>query len=186
MSDRFAETLIRHCAATLAGHKAGSLFCWRGQEERLSARVSTLQAELAPKGVRILLLCRCDLARQVYVFRPAMLRALLDQPDNAAFLRGLGYRRLHDLEAALCQLSRRFQDPACFPHELGLFLGYPLEDVQGFIQNDGKNYLFKGFWKVYAKEEASRERFALYMKCREIYLRCYYQGKSVSRLTVAA
>ncbi len=111
-----------------------------------------------------------------------MLRALLDQPDNAAFLRGLGYRRLHDLEAALCQLSRRFQDPACFPHELGLFLGYPLEDVQGFIQNDGKNYLFKGFRKVYAKEEASRERFAPYMKCGRSST-MLLPGKICSRLT---
>lgn len=36
-----------------------------------------------------------------------------------------------------------------FPHEMGLFLGYPVEDVVGFIENSGKNSLYSGYWKVY-------------------------------------
>ena len=36
-----------------------------------------------------------------------------------------------------------------FPHEIGLLLGYPPEDVSGFIENGGKNFLCSGYWKVY-------------------------------------
>lgn len=38
-----------------------------------------------------------------------------------------------------------------FPHEMGVFLGYPAEDVWGFIRNAGKNFLYSGYWKVYDK-----------------------------------
>ena len=31
-----------------------------------------------------------------------------------------------------------------FPHELGLFLGYPAEDVAGFIENAGENAIYTG------------------------------------------
>lgn len=36
-----------------------------------------------------------------------------------------------------------------FPHEMGILLGYPVEDVEGFIINNGKNELYTGYWKVY-------------------------------------
>ena len=35
-----------------------------------------------------------------------------------------------------------------FPHEIGVFLGYPVEDVEGYMQNDGKNFLLVGYWKM--------------------------------------
>ena len=43
-----------------------------------------------------------------------------------------------------------------FPHEIGLFLGYPFEDVMGFIENKGENYLCSGCWKVYSCEQDAR------------------------------
>ena len=38
-----------------------------------------------------------------------------------------------------------------FPHEMGLLLGYPVEDVTGFMVHGGKNSLYSGYWKVYAR-----------------------------------
>ena len=80
-----------------------------------------------------------------------------------------------------CGASRR----PCFPHEIGLFLGYPLEDVQGFIENCGKNYRLCGCWKVYGDPQAALRCFARYEKCARVYLQCYQNGHSLSRLTVA-
>lgn len=186
MQERFEETFIHHCAPTLAGHKAGSLFCWRVQGDDLTGRLKALETELAHKGVRIRQLCRCEQARQVYVYRPAMLQALLRQSEVARFLTGLGYHSLEDTESVLEQLFSRFQAQPLFPHEVGLFLGYPLADVQGFMEHGGRNYLIKGPWKVYAEAEEGRRRFDLFLKCREVYLRRYREGRPIARLTVAA
>lgn len=186
MKERFLEQFIHHCAPTLAGHKAGSLFCWRAAGGDLNQWVAALRRDLAPKGLVIRELCRCDQARQVYVYRPAMLEALLQKPEVIRFLEGLGYHSPHHLESVLDQLFVRFQTWSVFPHEVGLFLGYPLKDVQGFMEHGGRNYLLKGPWKVYGEAEMGRRRFDLYLKTRRVYLQCYKNGISISRLTVAA
>ena len=57
--------------------------------------------------------------------------------------------------------------------------------VQGFIENCGKNYRLCGCWKVYGDPQAALRCFARYEKCARVYLQCYQNGHSLSRLTVA-
>ena len=187
MSERFEEAVIAHCAPTLAGHKCGSLFSWRksaGQD--LAQDVMSLNHLLQPKGVRVRLLKCCPAGALVYIYRPAMLQARLEQADIAAFLRGQGYASL-TLSGALAALSRRIHCGEDFPHEIGIFLDYPLEDVIGFIRHQGTAFRCVGCWKAYANEEQAQRTFALYRKCRMVYLACYHnKGYGVTRLTVAA
>ena len=49
--------------------------------------------------------------------------------------------------------------PSDFPHEIGLFLGYPIEDVVGFIRYAGKGCKLSGLWKVYGDAEAASRLF---------------------------
>lgn len=49
----------------------------------------------------------------------------------------------------LTRLAQRMEAVGDFPHEVGFFLGYPAEDVVGFIRNKGQNFKFCGRWKVY-------------------------------------
>lgn len=90
------------------------------------------------------------------------------------------------MPAALERLMQRLEIGSAFPHEIGLFLGYPLGDVVGFIQNEGKNCKCAGCWKVYCDEHKARELFARFDQCREIYGKLWAQGKSIWQLTVAA
>lgn len=62
-------------------------------------------------------------------------------------------------------LQKRLEEPE-FPHEIGIFLGYPLEDVDGFITHQGENCKLCGCWKVYGNVEQARRTFANYEKCR--------------------
>ena len=121
----------------------------------------------------------------VYVYRPRMLEERLQQTDIRAFLSEMGYTAF-DPEAALETLSRAVRAGTDFPHEIGVFLGYPLEDVIGFIRNKGQCFCCLGCWKAYSNEAQARRVFALYEKCRNVYLSCYRRGFGVARLTVAA
>ena len=73
-----------------------------------------------------------------------------------------------------------------FPHEIGLFLGYPYEDVIGFIKNKGKNYTYCGYWKTYGDPEISKKKFQQFQKCVFEYKRMYEKGKVIKQLIVAA
>mgnify|MGYP000215834437 CR=1 FL=1 len=91
----------------------------------------------------------------------------------------LGYRDLH-LERVLTKFRSRYirymQKKQQFPHEMGVLLGYPPEDVEGFIIYEGKNSLCEGYWKVYAEPQKKLRLFAQYDKARERLLDLLYCG----------
>lgn len=57
------------------------------------------------------------------------------------------------------QTDSKLQSDPDFPHEIGLFLGYPAEDVKGFIENKAACSKCSGCWKVYGDEQAARILF---------------------------
>ena len=73
-----------------------------------------------------------------------------------------------------------------FPHEIGVFLGYPLSDVVGFIENSGRNFTCCGCWKAYGDPQAAQRHFAQLRKCTAVYLRLFHSGTPILRLAVAA
>ncbi len=79
---------------------------------------------------------------------------------------------------------KRLKECEEFPHEIGLFLGYPPEDVQGFIENRADGCKYAGCWKVYGDADAARKIFAKYKKCTDIYCMQFARGMSIERLTV--
>ena len=177
--------LVSHCAPTLASIKTGSLFrLLHGPEERPERQVEALDRQLRSRGVRVTLLRRGRQGSLIYVFRPKQLERDLNRPQVAEFLARCGYPDLEP-RSALCHLCRRLEEQEDFPHEIGLFLGYPLEDVEGFIANKGKNCKCTGCWKVYCNEEEAVRRFRQFKKCAEVYRKLWEQGRSVEQLTVA-
>ena len=112
-----------------------------------------------------------------------------ENPQVRDFLRGEGYdlpQQPDDDAPLLRQLSRRLCCEADFPHEIGVFLGYPLPDVVGFIENEGRNFTCCGCWKAYGDPAAARQHFAQLNKCTAVYLRLFHSGTPIQRLAVAA
>ena len=184
----FAFDLASLCAPTLAGLKPASLFRYQpGAGQSGSAMAAAWHAALCDRGVAVRVLKNCPRtgAVLVYVYRPAQMDTLLKNCDVLHFLQSEGYRP-GTADALLAQLSQRLCCEGDFPHEVGIFLGYPLADVIGFIQNRGKNFTACGYWKVYADPTAAQAEFDRYKKCERIYARCYYNGTPIRRLTVAA
>ena len=186
MCKAFERAMITHCAPTLARHKCASLFTWHGCEGRPRREcIAEADAMLQCKGVRLRAFENRAGACLVLVYRPGQLERRLQEPAVRAFLRCQGYGE-GTLEAYLSQLGRRLRECADFPHEIGIFLDYPLEDVRGFMANRGAGAVCQGCWKAYGDAQEASRRFRLYGKCREIYLSCYRRGFDVLRLTVAA
>lgn len=69
-----------------------------------------------------------------------------------------------------------------FPHEIGLVLGYPPEDVIGFIENKGNNYLHAGYWKVYENLAEKQKLFRSYEQARESIIHLLSQGVCIQEV----
>ena len=194
--------LIRYCSPTLASLKSGSLFnCRCSQDAELDESVSEWNSILAPRGISIHLLRRTDTTALIYVYRQSALKNTLSDPEIRSFLSGYGYDACNccmgctsgqcSIENCLKHLEARISeedgsDGMRFPHEIGIFLGYPLEDVAGFITNKGRNCKCIGTWKVYGDAAYARKAFARFSKCSDVYNRLWKSGRrSVLQLTVA-
>lgn len=183
MERNFEAALAKQCAPTLAGIKPASLFCWTGIQQ---ADFPYWRDVLAPYGmeVRVLKACPADGSCLVYLFREAWLREILSNPPVRAFLRRLGYPDA-DCGALLAHLSRRLRFREEFPHEIGVFLGYPLEDVTGFMKHHGQNYTYCGCWKVYGNPAEAKRRFAAYHRCTAFYCAQIHAGVPLAYLLSA-
>ena len=179
------ELIVQQCSPTLAGLKTGSLFtCPFRTEAELRADIAALNRRLAPKGVNVRIL-RVRKRALLYLYRPSSLRRDFATAEVAMLLRQYGYS-VDDTDACLAQLCTRLAGASGFPHEIGLFLGYPAEDVRGFIENRTVGCKCVGTWRVYGDEDEARRRFAQYEKCTRIYQEKISAGRSIERLTVSS
>ena len=179
------ELLIRHCSPTLAGMKTGSLFtCFFENAVEMRKDVRKLNEILRKKGLRILPLRFRENRALIYVYRPSRLSQ--DLQDNVAcrLLKERGYM-IETPGHCIVHLIRRLNCSEEFPHEIGLFLGYPPEDVCGFIENRAEACKCIGCWKVYGDEASARKTFAKYKKCTKVYCEQWAKGKSIERLSIA-
>lgn len=91
----------------------------------------------------------------------------------------------HGSEQCVAYLVRRFRESGEFPHEVGLFISYPPQDVRGFIENHAVNYKYAGLWKVYGDVELAQSLFTKFRKCTDIYCALWRAGSSIDQLAVA-
>ena len=94
----------------------------------------------------------------------------LGNQDVRQLFQKLGYKDF-SLEYVLPRFRKRYEahmnGEQQFPHEMGLLLGYPIEDVVGFMEHSGKEYLYSGYWKVYENVPI----YEIYKKDSENYYR---------------
>lgn len=163
---KFEKMLAFHSAPTLLGVKCANLFAV--DQTELSARdiKQFFGSKDALKGLSVRSLCSCNKRALVYVYHNALLDMWLSNERVTAFLEEYGYDRSLSIDEKIDILEQRISCEG-FPHEIGIFLGYPVDDVIGFIENGGANYLFCGFWKVYSDPEGAKKLFDEFVHCRE-------------------
>lgn len=177
------ETVVRLCAPTLAGMKTASLFAQEYESRRqVQGEVRQLNRVLVPRGLSAMPLHYGRRRALIYLYRPGRLRQDLRQAQAEAILRSRGYDP-EKPEQCIRRLRLRLGAEGEFPHEIGLFLGYPPEDVAGFIDHGTCKCV--GCWKVYGDEESAKKTFRQYKACTEVYCNRMRMGATLRELIVA-
>lgn len=179
------ELLVRNCSPTLAGLKTGNMFnCSFSNSEEMKDSVRKLNKIFVKKGLRVLPLRYRNNSALIYVYRPSKLSQDLQDDTACRLLAERGYNT--DIpERCILHLIKRLGNSEEFPHEIGLFLGYPPQDVCGFIENRAEGCKCVGCWKVYGDEAAAQKTFEKFKKCTTVYCEQWAKGRSIERLTVA-
>ena len=100
-------------------------------------------------------------AKILFYHRSALDNWLADQ-QRLKILQELGYPGEYSLATYLnclvAKLRRYEADNGDFPHELGIFLGYPLKDVLGFMDYVNLDFTEQSEWKIYGNRAVSLAR----------------------------
>jgi hypothetical protein len=121
---------------------------------------------LLPAYLHVMILRRSETGLLVFVFAREKLEKAISGKTVKAALSGMGYPAGASVFVFLDYLKKQFENRQ-FPHEIGFFLGYPPEDVLGFVKHRGENYKLCGYWKVYGNVGRAKRCFRRYDKCRE-------------------
>ncbi len=164
--DYFLSVIAYGAAPTLREEKPSSLMTFTKSNRNLyelwnkfktdvcnELELEFVQLGHKPHSVRVLF----------YKRRP--LEDCINRKDSREYLHGLGYEPYFELEECIDRLKQRFNH-IC-PHEIGIFLGIPVEDVVGFIRHKGENSLICRYWKVYHEPEKARSLFESFDRARE-------------------
>ena len=121
----------------------------------------------------------------ILLYRRDRLEKYLKMPQVQKLLQEAGYDsgRLEDILPVFCERYETYaENRKSFPHEMGLLLGYPPEDVEGFIRHQGRNSLCTGYWKVYADKEGKQRLFEKYEYARENLIQLLHYGLKMTEI----
>lgn len=178
------QLLIRLCSPTLAGIKTGNLFSVECDDRaEFNCEVREFNMRLKSKGIRMIPVKYSKGHVLIYLYRPDYLKRDFTNDEVCRILKEKGYS-YHNADRCVAELAMHLNKDASFPHEIGLFLGYPVADVLGFMKSPDKGVKYTGFWKVYGDEDYALKTFEKYKKCTEIYSRAHRNGTSLEQLAV--
>ena len=175
--------LILQCAPFLKGIKIACILNITEENSR------ELYEILEGTGIKLKILTRNHGKCLVLLYRRESFSRYLKRTDVREFLGSYGYedvepeKMLERLSKRVCQYS---DGEICFPHEIGAFLDYPIDDVKCFIEKDGKDSLFSGYWKVYNNPGRAKLIFWAYDKAKTSAVNEYLVGKSIRDIACIA
>lgn len=150
-----------HCAPLIAGLKLSNLLMLNDKDLKKATSI------LKRAGISYFVVAAVNGKAAVLLFDRERLKKYLMKEKVWKIFQDMGYQD-DSMGKILYAFRIRYEGYLMqnweFPHEMGLLLGYPVEDVEGFIRNEGENCLYIGYWKVY---ENLSEKILLFHKFEE-------------------
>jgi hypothetical protein len=168
--DCLASLLALELAEVLQGEKPANLVCLANKRRSCGRNLYHLwkehgQALLQESGLQVKLLADRGSSILLLLYCPIALEALLAKKSVQVILVKAGYQAPTQTEMVLCELERRMEGEG-FPHEIGVFLGYPLKDVVGFMGWAQLSFTCQGPWKIFGNPTESLRLAEAHRECR--------------------
>lgn len=180
--DCLASFLALELAEVLQGEKPANLVCLANKRRSCGRNLYLLwkehgQALLEESGLKVRVLADRGSSLLLLLFCPLALGSLLEQKSVRVILGKAGYNQPCDQEKVLSELESRMTGEG-FPHEIGVFLGYPLKDVVGFMGWARLSFTCQGPWKIFGDPAPSLRLAETHRECRCRISRQLASGRS--------
>jgi len=165
---RFDEWLFLNASSVLLSEKTGELLTLSLDEFKVSPRwVETGLQRLAEMwGFSFRLLFESNGLLKLIIYQKERLQAVLDEAPFCIMGAKLNYSYPLRAESFIEELKERWQRDARVPHEIGVALGYPLDDVFGYMGLLPLPCLGVCGWQVYGCMQESKRRSCAFNNAR--------------------
>lgn len=175
------QIIIKNSAPALCGIKPSNLFSLTS--DRISVqKLYHWKKEFSKLGMELFELKPSDSLTLFFACDITWIYKIISDFEHAAFFESLGYTISSNPYIMLNQVFTRLVSSGNFPHEIGLFLGYPLEDVKAFIREQGKNCTCTGYWKSYTNISEAKKTFNKFQHCSNKCKQWFDEGYSIPQI----
>jgi len=172
---------IHYLAPTLCGIKPANLFTL-AESDFIKADVKHWENRLKNQNLCLEVFKSSENRWTIFAYDFVWIRKILSDVLVQSYLRGKGYSNPLDTIKSLDELFLRLKNRNGFPHEIGLFLGYPIEDVISFEENQGRNCKYCGYWKSYCNPEEAKKCCAQYNLCSQMCNQWFDEGLTIPQI----
>ena len=173
----FDQLMIHYCAPTLCDIKPGNIFFVRNtdfSENSFKEWKKTFYA----RGLMSFAIKLSEDSTAIFVCNPCWERKILGDSIVQAYLHEKGYHGC-GVTDFVKDFKIRLQTAPGFPHEIGIVLGYPVDDVIEFENHEGQNCKYCGQWKSYSDPETAKQCHCKYKNCCGFCESLYNKGYSL-------
>lgn len=165
-----ASFLALELAEVLQGAKPANLVCLTNKRRSCGRNLYLLWKQHGPalleeSGLKVRVLDDRGSSLLLLLYSREALSALLAQKSVRVILGKTGYSDPDNFDQVLAELETRVAGQG-FPHEIGVFLGYPLKDVVGFMGWVPLAFTCQGPWKIFGKPDMSLRLAECHRECR--------------------
>lgn len=168
--------LAIQCAPFLTGLKISNLFIIQKRDNNMAEQI------MKKSDISYNILLTAGQRTTYLLYNREKLEEYLSNGAVTRLLNKMGYEKITLADVISCFRERYaayMSGGTEFPHEMGLLLGYPVEDVEGFICNDGKNFLYAGYWKVYENPVEKRRLFDRFEAAQKKLIQLIWAGMRI-------
>ena len=176
------KIIAYYCAPALTGIKASNIVsCSKNKFDNIHDVIRSLNLQLNSKDIYFDALCECNKRVLLMVYRKNVLKNTLEIKENREFLTSYGYDDKWNTDEYIIHLKERLKENE-FPHEIGIFLGYPLHDIYGYLYKRNDECVLCGEWKVYKNAEEAKKLFKRFDDCRIALTKRVLCGKTLAQV----
>ncbi len=176
----FDQIVVRSSAPTFCNIKPGNMFFIKSgsfAQDKLDEWIKSFDRH----GIMTFVSPRQDLSTVVLVLNIRWAEKILGDLRVKTYLEKKGYRS-GGVFYFVNELFRRMKKSKAFPHEVGIILGYPVEDVIEFEKKHGSGCKYCGSWKTYSDVENAKECQCRYRVCSGMCRQLYEEGYTLSQI----
>lgn len=180
--DCLTAHLMLECSEVLAGMKPANLISLVNRPRPCGRNLYQLWQSMHHQAIKrlekldFLVLQTKERALMLLCYDKQQLTRHLEHAGIRTLLQKAGYQREASVDQLLAELKQRITDRNSFPHEIGLFIGYPAKDVAAFMGLVKLPFTCQALWKIYGNPDRSLHLAEHFRCCRQRMSRLLASG----------